>query len=86
MPKFNRNFNPEKTIFPFDETIVENNIADNTVKVTVTAEKLNVRKGPGVNSEIVDVIDYGTKLTGTFEGDWFKISDEKYVMSKFVTK
>lgn len=88
MPKFNKNFDPRKTIFPVDETEetpVESEVVEVPVtRYKVTADKLNVRQQPNPNATIVEVIDKGFEFTGTPEGDWVKLSEGKYVMKMFV--
>ena len=51
--------------------------------VRVINGKLNIRKEPSLDSEIVDVLDDGTVvIVGEQDAEWYKI-DAGYIMSKF---
>ena len=59
-------------------------LANTAVTVTTTPNLLAVRKGPGVEHEIVEVLPHGTVLEvyGT-DGDWVQVRNG-YVMSRYV--
>lgn len=61
---------------------------NNSYKVQVTARSgLNVRKGPGSNYGIVNVLTYGANTTVLEEvNGWGKIGNNQYIMLKYTKK
>lgn len=61
-----------------------------TVTKTVTANKLNVRKGPGTGYPVVRIIKKGTTVkvlsdtTTSINDGWAKIGENEYVSTKFI--
>ena len=59
----------------------------NSIKVTVIAERLNIRKRPDVNSPVLTVVDNGTQLeVRDFmpEREWTEIVTGGYAMTRFL--
>jgi uncharacterized protein YgiM (DUF1202 family) len=55
-----------------------------TVKVTVNAHRLNIRKAPSLTAPIVKVVDQGEKLDMLEDkGEWIKVKGG-YVKAEFV--
>lgn len=60
-------------------------VAPTTVTKIVTANKLNVRKGPGMEYAALRVITKGTKVEVSIESNgWSKIGASEWVSSKFI--
>lgn len=73
------------------EATVEEPVMEPITGVVIGCNKLNVRKKPGLKSEVVTVINAKTKLTINLEEsakDWYKVTVkpgvEGYCMKKYV--
>ena len=91
--------NPELVI---DEKVIENELANyesqkqeeelvETYIIMYSTVKLNIRKEPNLNSEIVDVVNINTELQivdNSNDGEWTKIKRDEnyyYVASKYLS-
>ena len=83
----------EEIIEPAEETVEEVTEAEGkTTEATfgkVNCSKLNVRKGPSINSNPLCIVEYGTRMeTSEFNSEWIKVSTQDgtsgYCMRKFV--
>ena len=55
-------------------------------KIKVTAQRLNVRKSPNKESEILRVVDKDDILESTSsKNGWYRLKGNGYVMEEFVT-
>ena len=79
-----------------EEQIVEENAAVveetvPTIGVVTGCSKLNVRKKPNINSDVIVVVNAGSELTIDVDkshGEWYKVTDQNnnvgYCMKKYV--
>ena len=88
----------EEIIEPAEETVEEVTVEEvteaegETTEATfgkVNCSKLNVRKGPSINSNPLCIVEYGTRMeTSEFNSEWIKVSTQDgtsgYCMRKFV--
>lgn len=70
---------------PITGMVVEEVKQTSTIKKVVTANKLNVRSGAGMDYSVVRVIAKGDTVSVQDEKDgWAKIGNKEYVSSKFI--
>ena len=83
----------EEVIEPVEEAIEEvTEVEENPTEVAfgkVNCSKLNVRKGPSINSNPLCIVEYGTRMeTSEFNSEWIKVLTQDgtsgYCMRKFV--
>lgn len=71
-------------IMPYEKKIE----TEHVMEAVVTAEKLNVRKTPEVEDNVIDIYSKGHKVNVIEKNsEWCKIKDtfgEAYVMTKFI--
>ena len=83
----------EEIIEPAEETVEEMTEAEEETTEAnfgkVNCSKLNVRKGPSINSNPLCIVEYGTRMeTSEFNSEWIKVLTQDgtsgYCMRKFV--
>lgn len=71
-------------IMPYEKKIE----TEHVMEAVVTAEKLNVRKNPEIDDNVITIYSKGYKVNVIKkDGEWCKIKDtfgEAYVMTKFI--
>ena len=70
---------------PITQTILEVEEEVKPITKVVNTYRLNVRKAPRFNAEIVREVAEGTKVTPlTTEGEWTKIGIDEWVVTKYL--
>ena len=82
--KIESNAMDSNTMMPYEKKIE----TEHVMEAVVTAEKLNVRKNPEIDDNVITIYSKGYKVNVIKkDGEWCKIKDtfgEAYVMTKFI--